>query len=202
MRKTFTCIICPNGCEIEAATEGIRIVSIEGATCDRGQEYVEQELKNPPNTDLAASQKCAADGGVSAPAVIPERKPTTPERITEIAWERFTIAYRERYGVDPLRDKKNNSMMVRLVERLGRHAPAVACFYVRNVNDAYIVRNTHSLGLLLKGADTYHTQWATGRAMTSAQARQIDSTQTNANAAEQAKAMLRAQHERDNGGQK
>jgi hypothetical protein len=163
---------------------------------------LKQELKNPPNTDLAASQKCAADGGVSAPAVIPERKPPTPERITEIAWERFTIAYRERYGVDPLRDKKNNSMMVRLVERLGRHAPAVACFYVRNVNDAYIVRNTHSLGLLLKGADTYHTQWATGRAMTSAQARQIDSTQTNANAAEQAKAMLRAQHERDNGGQK
>ena len=47
MRKTFTCIICPNGCEIEAETEGIRIVAIEGATCDRGQEYVEQELKNP-----------------------------------------------------------------------------------------------------------------------------------------------------------
>ena len=47
MRKTFTCILCPNGCEIGVETEGIRIVAIEGATCDRGQEYVEQELKNP-----------------------------------------------------------------------------------------------------------------------------------------------------------
>jgi CxxC motif-containing protein len=47
MMKTFTCIICPNGCEIEAQTDGVRIVAIEGATCNRGLEYVEQELKNP-----------------------------------------------------------------------------------------------------------------------------------------------------------
>lgn len=47
MMKIFTCIICPNGCEIEVQTEGVRIVAIEGATCNRGQEYVAQELKNP-----------------------------------------------------------------------------------------------------------------------------------------------------------
>lgn len=47
MMKTFTCIICPNGCEIKVQTEGVRIVAIEGATCNRGLEYAEQELKNP-----------------------------------------------------------------------------------------------------------------------------------------------------------
>ena len=47
MMKSFTCIICPNGCEIEIQIEGDRIVAIEGATCNRGMEYVEQELNNP-----------------------------------------------------------------------------------------------------------------------------------------------------------
>ena len=47
MMKTFTCIICPNGCEIMVRTEGVGIVAIEGAACNRGREYVEQELKNP-----------------------------------------------------------------------------------------------------------------------------------------------------------
>ncbi|MDR3591000.1 MAG: DUF1667 domain-containing protein [Negativicutes bacterium] len=47
MRKEYTCIICPNGCEIEAEIEGGKITGIEGATCPRGKEYVEQELTDP-----------------------------------------------------------------------------------------------------------------------------------------------------------
>ena len=158
---------------------------------------VKQGMKEPANTDLPAPQNCAAAGGVSAPPVLPNPQQPTPERITKVAWERFTAAYRERYGVDPIRNKLNNTHMKNLVERLGKEAPAVACFYVRNVNDQYIIRNTHALGLLLKGAESYHTQWATGRAVTSGQARQMDSTQTNANAADEAKAMLRAKRERE-----
>ena len=55
------------------------------------------------------------------------------------------------------------------------------------------------LGTLVAKAEAYRTQWATGRAMTAGQARQIDSTQTNANAADQAKAMLRARREKGQG---
>ncbi len=47
MRKEYTCIICPNGCEIEAEVVGAQIIAIEGATCNRGKEYVEQELTDP-----------------------------------------------------------------------------------------------------------------------------------------------------------
>lgn len=158
---------------------------------------VKQGLKEPANTDLPAPQNCDADGGVSAPEVLSKSKQLTPERITQVAWERFTLAYQERYGVPPVRNKLNNSLMKQLVERLGKEAPAVACFYVRSVNDQYIVRNTHALGLLIKGAESYHTQWATGRAITSGSARQQDSTATNANAADEAKAMLRAKRERE-----
>lgn len=47
MLKEYTCIICPNGCEIEAELEETKVLSIEGAKCPRGREYVEQELIDP-----------------------------------------------------------------------------------------------------------------------------------------------------------
>ena len=52
MLREFTCIICPNGCEITAELEKredgtCRICSIEGAVCPRGKAYVEQELTDP-----------------------------------------------------------------------------------------------------------------------------------------------------------
>ena len=33
MTRTFTCIVCPNGCEITAEYEGARVGAITGATC-------------------------------------------------------------------------------------------------------------------------------------------------------------------------
>lgn len=50
MIQTFTCIVCPNGCEITAKTEGKEICSIEGAACKKGKAYVEQELTAPMRT--------------------------------------------------------------------------------------------------------------------------------------------------------
>jgi len=47
MNKEYTCIICPNGCEIEAQIAGTTVLSIEGASCTRGRLYVEQELIDP-----------------------------------------------------------------------------------------------------------------------------------------------------------
>lgn len=128
--------------------------------------------------------------------VMPNQQQLTPERITAVAWDRFNAAYKERYGVEPIRNKLNNTHMKNLVARLGKEAPAVACFYVRSVNDQYIVRNTHALGLLLKGAESYHTQWATNRAMTQGIARQMDSTQTNASVADEAIRLLREREAR------
>jgi len=47
MIKEYTCIMCPNGCEVEAEIEGSTVISIVGASCTRGKEYVEQELIDP-----------------------------------------------------------------------------------------------------------------------------------------------------------
>lgn len=47
MNKTFTCIICPNGCEIQAEFEGKALLSVSGNLCPKGAVYVEQEISNP-----------------------------------------------------------------------------------------------------------------------------------------------------------
>ena len=40
MKKQFTCIVCPNGCEIEAEVENGQVISVTGHTCPRGEQYV------------------------------------------------------------------------------------------------------------------------------------------------------------------
>lgn len=48
--KIFICIVCPNGCRIEAKFEEGKICGTAGAKCRRGEEYVRQELTNPKRT--------------------------------------------------------------------------------------------------------------------------------------------------------
>lgn len=48
--RKFVCIVCPNGCEIEAEFEGENIKRISGNKCRKGEEYVVQELIDPRRT--------------------------------------------------------------------------------------------------------------------------------------------------------
>ena len=77
-------------------------------------------------------------------------------------WAAFDDAYLAKYGGKIIRNGTTNSLMASLVNRLGDAAPGVAAFYLR-VTDPFIVRNTHSLNLLLQGAESYHMQWQTNR---------------------------------------
>ena len=47
MTRSFTCIICPNGCEITAEYEGSAVHAVRGAPCPKGDAYVRQELTDP-----------------------------------------------------------------------------------------------------------------------------------------------------------
>ena len=61
MKKQFTCIVCPNGCEIEAEVENGQVISVTGHTCPRGEQYVRQELTAPRRT--IASSVLGKGGG-------------------------------------------------------------------------------------------------------------------------------------------
>jgi CxxC motif-containing protein len=60
MNGVYTCIVCPNGCDIEAETNGTDIISLEGAQCEQGREYLIQELRDPQR-NIASS--VLVDGG-------------------------------------------------------------------------------------------------------------------------------------------
>jgi CxxC motif-containing protein len=81
MRKEYTCIICPNGCELTAEFEGGRIVAVQGAACKRGREYVERELTNPQR-NIASS--ILLEDGVLPLASVRLSKPIPKDKIFEV----------------------------------------------------------------------------------------------------------------------
>ena len=61
MKRTFTCIVCPNGCGIDVECEGTKVLSVSGNLCPKGKAYVIQELCDPRRT-IATSVRVT--GGV------------------------------------------------------------------------------------------------------------------------------------------
>ena len=78
MLKEFTCIICPNGCSIEAEVMDGEVLSVEGALCPKGREYVRQELTNPQR-NIATSVRVV--DGVLPLTSVRLTKPIPKERI-------------------------------------------------------------------------------------------------------------------------
>ncbi len=101
---------------------------------------------------------------------------------TSETWDAYCVAYRERYGVDPVRNAKVNGQLAQVVSRLGgSEAPAVASFYVRH-NFALYVRAKHPVDLMLRDCEGLRTEWATGRTVTTTEAMQQDRKQNTVNA--------------------
>ncbi len=61
MIKEYTCIVCPNGCDIEVRLDGQRIVSVEGEGCKKGIEYIEREICNPKRTITSSIEVVGGD---------------------------------------------------------------------------------------------------------------------------------------------
>lgn len=147
----------------------------------------------PPNRHITLNEP---SGEPSFPAGLPAA-PLAVDSETDLqaacraTWAAYASAYRDRHGVAPVRNAKVNSNVRQIVQRLGHgEAPLVAAWFL-TVNERYVVQNMHDLGALLTKCEAYRTQWATGRQMTQASAQQQDQTQSNANAAEEAKELLR-----------
>ena len=121
---------------------------------------------------------------VEIPADMPGPKDQTCK--TFKAWANYAMAYRKRYQCWPVWNAAAGGILGKLVDRLGIEvAHSVAAYYL-TINDARVVNDCHSLNNLIAKAEAYHTQWATGRQMNSRTARQIEDTQANVNAAQEA----------------
>ena len=156
----------------------------QSATRKVAQSATRKEQTNITNkvTDIPLP----ASAGEEAPSV-----DTELQAACRATWKSYSDAYFNRYGVEPVRNAAVNSSIKSFVQKLPHsEAPHVAAFFVSH-NDKFYVQKTHPVFLLLKDAEGLRTQWATGREMTSTRAAQLDGTATNANAAQEAIAMLR-----------
>jgi hypothetical protein len=96
----------------------------------------------------------------------PPRKPAlkaAKQRISTVpVWTAYATAYRERYGVDPVRNSTVNGQLAHLVRRLGDEAPDVARYYL-DLEDRLYRREGHSVGMLLKHCEHLRTLWIRAR---------------------------------------
>ena len=49
-KKKVTCVVCPNGCELEVWLDDTNQINVEGIECKRGYEWAVQELIDPRRT--------------------------------------------------------------------------------------------------------------------------------------------------------
>ena len=89
MLREYTCIICPNGCDIRAQIEeredgSRRICSVEGAACPKGRANVEQELTDPQR-NIATS--VLVKGGILPLASVRLTNPIPRDRIFDAVSE-------------------------------------------------------------------------------------------------------------------
>lgn len=125
---------------------------------------------------------------------------TALQAACKLTWAAYSLAYEQRYGVKPVRNQVVNANVKTLVKRLGfEEASLVAGWYVASVNEAFVVKNSHGVGVLVNQAESFRTQWARGQAVTGTAAQAADKTSANFDAIEEAKRLLRQRGGRGNG---
>jgi CxxC motif-containing protein len=76
MEKTFTCINCPIGCQLTADIEGDQVTKVQGAGCNRGIAYAQQEALHPTRmvTAVVNVPACELPLSVKTASPIPKEK--------------------------------------------------------------------------------------------------------------------------------
>jgi CxxC motif-containing protein len=77
----FVCVMCPNGCQIDAEYEAYfppRLVAFRGNTCPKGAEWIKQEIESPMRT-IATS--VPVKGGDFISASVRTNRPIPKDKI-------------------------------------------------------------------------------------------------------------------------
>ena len=110
-------------------------------------------------------------------------------------WANYAMAYRKRYCTWPVWNAKVGGQLGQLVDRLGADVAHHVAAHFLKTSDAAVLRKCHSLNELLANAESYHTQWVTGQRINGMTARQMERTEANVSAAEQAAQMVLAKRQ-------
>lgn len=130
---------------------------------------------------------------VEIPADMPGPKDQTCK--TFKVWANYAMAYRKRYSTWPVWNAKVGGQLGQLVDRLGVDVAHHVAAHFLKTSDAAVLRKCHSLNELLANAESYHTQWVTGQRINGTTARQMERTEANLSAAEQAAQLVLAKRQ-------
>ncbi|MBX9404564.1 phage replication protein [Pseudomonas baetica] len=163
----------------------------QGTNQDTSQDL--QGSPDKPARNLVLVVDCADAPRVEIPADMPGPKDQSCK--TFKVWANYAMAYRKRYSTWPVWNAKVGGQLGQLVDRLGADvAHHVAAHFLKTA-DAAVLRKCHSLNELLANAESYHTQWVTGQRINGTTARQMERTEANVSAAEQAAQMVLAKRQ-------
>jgi hypothetical protein len=110
----------------------------------------------------------------SKPVKIAKSKKIIPEGKSVETVNAYKLAYKSKYGVDPIINAATRGQACKLVDSVGKDvAPKLAQFYLTH-NAQWYVRNLHKFGLLLSDAEKLHTEMQKGEYMTESMARKAD----------------------------
>ena len=157
-----------------------------GTEREKRQRRGQSKRETKVNPDRATAQPPAKPDILAIPDFLHRGK---AQAKSHRCWEAYSAAYFDRYGTQPVRNAKVNSMLCKLVDRLGDEAPDVAAFYLTH-NTRWYVEKGHSVDCLLNDAEKIRTEWATGNKVTGAKARQTDETATSFQNADEAARMI------------
>lgn len=117
----------------------------------------------------------------SAGAKPPRTRAAKAEAPTAAIWMAYAEAYAKRYTVAPTRNASVNGKLANFAARVPiDEAPHIAAFYVGS-NREYYVRMKHSVGVMLRDAESLRTEWLTGRQATDTEAKLADRTAATGN---------------------
>ncbi|WP_122510217.1 phage replication protein [Pseudomonas viridiflava] len=148
-----------------------------------------QSLQDAPGEPVQSGSMTSVGDRAEAPRVeIPADMPGPKDRACKTfkVWANYAMAYRKRYSAWPVWNAKVGGQLGQLVDRLGADVAHHVAAHFLKTSDAAVLRKCHSLNELLANAESYHTQWVTGQRVNGTTARQMERTEANLSAAEQA----------------
>jgi len=124
--------------------------------------------------EMNRNEKKRSSQGVEKDEVPFPEKPLKPDKnLNAEIWESYRSAYLQRYKVEPLRNAAVNSKISQIGKRLGADGVSIVKFYLSH-NDPFYLAKTHDIGLCLSNAESLHTQWKKGRAISMKDAKEFE----------------------------
>lgn len=157
---------------------------INHSTCNsHAKNRLDKKRREIPRTPLGGFEAEPEFEGLDDEKIKKDLTPLPNGKASSVkVWEAYSESFKARYKVEPKRNSKTNSQAVNLVKRLGEaDAIEVVKFFLTH-NDRFYVRTGHSLGACLRDAEKLHMEFATGKKITSATAKETEDDDHNLNA--------------------